>query len=138
MYWLIQENSVEFLVQIGLLYISKVYSLYILYICYNQSLMFTMWLHHKLYILELFLYDVIIGYTVAILVSISCSRCCFLHVLFIFYDSFTSYIIDVFLMVIRYIAIDTILYSYILPIDSILYSYLSLCLKLQPELSLRS
>jgi len=59
--------------------------------CYDQYLMFAMWLHHGLHVLGLFLYDAMIGYTIAISVSTSCSRCCFLHVLFMFYDLFAMY-----------------------------------------------
>ena len=37
--------------------------------CYDQYLMFAMWLHHGLHVLGLFLYDAMIGYTIAISVS---------------------------------------------------------------------
>ena len=65
--------------------------------CYNWYLILTMWIHYGLHILGRFLYNTMIGYTIAVSVSTSCSKHYFLLFSSWFLDIYSYRYIPIFL-----------------------------------------
>ena len=81
--------------------------------------------------------DNIIGYIEVVSVSTSYSRYCFLSLSSLFYNLWTCVLWTFISCLVGIYSVDTILYFYTLPIDYFPTLISSLCLKLQPELSLK-